>query len=331
MNRRELLHSALGAAAGACGSILLPDSRGEEPGARPAANGLKSSDPPPVEDRLCIFTDFIDDFGYSYAEIAKLIKQLDIAGPDLTVRPGGVVPPEKVSEELPKAAAALRDAGLTIPMLSTGIVAADDAVTQATLTAMRDLKIGHYKLGYFHYGDLADWKKELAATAKSLAALVKLGEKFGVHAGFHNHSGANIGSAMWDSWEILQPLDARWIGLYYDPSHGTIEGGNHAWKLNLKRIAPRLTMVAVKDFVWEKADGRWRTRWVPLGEGMVDWPAFFALLKEIPFAGPLSLHIEYDPGGNTPMERFDNSLAAAKRDLDFLRMQLAAARDETPK
>jgi sugar phosphate isomerase/epimerase len=58
---------------------------------------------------------------------------------------------------------------------------------------------------------------------------------------------------------------------------------------------------------------------------MVDWTEFFRLLRDVPFAGPISLHIEYDPGGRTPAERFENSFAAAERDLKFLRAQLDAA------
>jgi sugar phosphate isomerase/epimerase len=87
-------------------------------------------------------------------------------------------------------------------------------------------------------------------------------------------------------------------------------------------------MIAIKDFVWEKTDGQWRTRWVPLGEGMVDWTGFFQQLALTSFSGPISLHIEYDPGGATPAERFDNSLSAAQRDLKFLRERLAANADD---
>jgi sugar phosphate isomerase/epimerase len=82
-------------------------------------------------------------------------------------------------------------------------------------------------------------------------------------------------------------------------------------------------MLAIKDFVWEKGDKGWRTRWVPLGEGMVQWPAFFELLRSTKFSGPISLHIEYDPGGSTKTERYDRSLSAADNDLKFLRTHLA--------
>jgi sugar phosphate isomerase/epimerase len=84
-------------------------------------------------------------------------------------------------------------------------------------------------------------------------------------------------------------------------------------------------MVAIKDYVWEKTSKGWGTRWCPLGEGMVNWNEFFQALAHYPFPGPMSIHIEYDPGGSTRPERIDNSLAAAQRDITFVRRQLAEA------
>jgi sugar phosphate isomerase/epimerase len=281
--------------------------------------------PPRLRDRICLFMDHLDDHGFSYQEIAAHLKEVGVTGPDLTVRPGGVVPPERVTEELPKVAAALRDQGLTIPMISTGITSADDATARPTLAAMKRLGISYYKLGYYPYGDVADWKSRIESVRTSLAGLVKLNEEFGVQAGFHNHAGASVGGALWDSWEVLEGLDPQRVGFYFDPSHATIEGGNHGWKLNFVRIRPRLKMVAIKDFIWEKVGGAWRTRWVPLGEGMVRWGEFCAVLARAVFDGPISLHIEYDPGGRARSSRLEKSLEAAARDLKFLRRHLDEA------
>ncbi len=139
--------------------------------------------------------------------------------------------------------------------------------------------------------------------------------------GFHNHAGG-VGGAIWDAWELLEPLDAASVGFYFDPAHASIEGAKQAWKLNFQRIAPRVKMMALKDYVWEKTSSGWRTRWCPLGEGMVNWPEFFALLVKVPFPGLISTHIEYDPGGSTKLERIDRNLEAAQRDVDFVRKQL---------
>lgn len=315
MKRRDFLHTT-----GVSAAAAISSSRGSW--------GLADESPPPAQavpltDRIALFTDHLDDSGFSYAEIAAMIKPLKISGPDLTVRGGGVVPPERVAEELPKAAAAFRDQGMTIPMLSTNLTSAKDPTAQPTFAAMNKLGIKYYKLGYYHYHDLPKWESELESQRKDLAGLLELSKKSGAQAGLHNHSGASIGGALWDGWEFLKPLDASSVGFYFDPSHATIEGYRHTWKLNLQRISPRLAMVALKDFVFEKTSGGWQTRWCPLGEGMVKWDEFFALLVRLPFPGPLSIHIEYNPGGNSRVGRIDNALAAAQKDVAFVRKHLA--------
>jgi L-ribulose-5-phosphate 3-epimerase len=279
----------------------------------------------PISDRICLFTDHLDDFGYSYADLAGMLKPLKISGPDLTVRAGGVVAPDQAVEELPKVAAAFREAGMTIPMISTNLTRAGDPTARPIFSSMQQLGIRYYKLGYYHYHDLAMWESELVSQRQDLAGLIDLGHKFQVQAGFHNHAGAGIGGALWDAWEFLRPLDPARVGFYFDPGHATIEGAKYSWKLNLQRISSRLTMVAVKDYVWEKSSNGWQTRWCPLGEGMVNWKEFFEMLVKLPFPGPLSVHIEYNPGGNTRTERIDNSLAAAQRDIQFVRKHLAEA------
>ena len=309
MNRRRLLTTALAAlpAAGHAGAAAPPEK--------------------PLLDRICLFTDHLDDSGYTFEEVARMIRQLGIAGPDLTVRPGGLVPPERVSRDLPAAVDAFRKEGLSVPMISTGLRSAGPEAAE-TLPLAGKLNIGFYKLGYSDYGDPARWRERIEEVRGELKPLLRLGRTAGVQAGLHNHSGPNVGGAMWDAAELLEPLDPTAIGAYFDPSHATIEGGNHGWKLGFHRLAPRLKMVALKDFVWEKSGGQWRTRWVPLGEGMVRWPEFLRLLVRTPFPGPVSLHIEYDPGGANRADRFERSFVAAQRDLYFLRAQLKAAAAE---
>jgi sugar phosphate isomerase/epimerase len=79
---------------------------------------------------------------------------------------------------------------------------------------------------------------------------------------------------------------------------------------------PRVKMIALKDFYWEKAGGKWKTHSCPLGQGMVDWPRFFSIIAKAGFAGPISLHVEYDP---------PDELAAIAQDFAFAKKQLTAA------
>ena len=48
----------------------------------------------------------------------------------------------------------------------------------------------------------------------------------------------------------------------------------------------------------------------------MDWPQFLGLLARAKFAGPITLQIDYAP---------PDTLAAIRRDLEFLRGSLAAA------
>jgi sugar phosphate isomerase/epimerase len=74
-------------------------------------------------------------------------------------------------------------------------------------------------------------------------------------------------------------------------------------------------MVAVKDFYWEKAQGRWKRQSCRLGEGMVQVPKMLAILKATGFSGPISLHQEYQPV---------DQIADIRRDLEILKKHLNA-------
>ena len=277
---------------------------------------------PDLSSRICLFTDHLA--GFSYEEVARMLKDLGVTGPDLTVRRRGLVAPEKVASELPKAQAAFAKHNLSIPMITTEITSVSDPDALAVLETAAKLKITHYKLGYSRYGDLARWRETIAETRTKLQELAKVNRRLGLHGGMHNHAGDSVGCCVWDNIQILDGVDEAAFGFYFDPAQATIEGGKLGWNLSFRRVMPRLVMVAIKDFVWEKSDKGWRTRWVPLGEGMVDWDAAIPLLKMATFSGPVSLHIEYDPGGRTQTERYDRALESAARDLRFLRAKLTA-------
>ena len=252
-----------------------------------------------------------------------MLEQLGVSGPDLTVRRGGLVKAERVTEDLPKAVAIFKDRGLTIPMITTNLTAAAEA--RDVLKVASQVGIKYYKLGYMRYEDMDHWRGRRERARKDLGELVELGKSLNIHAGFHNHSGPIVGGTLWDCLDLVEPHDKKWLGILFDIAHATIEGGKNGWNINFRRIRNRVTMVAIKDFIWEKVKGKWRIRWVPLGEGMVPFAEYFPLLLKTRFPGPLSLHIEYDPGGKTKVERFDKSFEAAARDLKFLREQLRGA------
>ena len=113
--------------------------------------------PVPLEDRICLFTDHLDDIpGITFDDIGRAVARLGLAGVDLTVRPGGVIEPDRVAEDLPKAATVFASHGLTIPMLTTDITSRTDVGD--ILSTARQVGIDYYKLGYMEYGNPEHWR-----------------------------------------------------------------------------------------------------------------------------------------------------------------------------
>jgi sugar phosphate isomerase/epimerase len=248
--------------------------------------------------------------GLGYPELARTIRQIGLDGVDLTVRAKGHVLPENVERDLPRAWEAFRAEGLSLPMITTELTSASHPAARPILATAARLKIPFFKLGYWRYTAAEDPERTLERVRRDLSGLVSLAREYGLTAGFHNHSGADVGTAVWDLRHLLQGLDARHVGYYFDPAHATVEGGAYGWELSARLALKQLKMVAVKDFLWVKRGAAWKPAWGPLGEGMVNWPRVAAMLKAARFPGPITLHVEYEPA-DVP--------AAIARDFERLR------------
>ncbi len=270
---------------------------------------------------LCFFSKHLPRMNGQ--ELGRSLKPLGFEGVDLTVRPGGHVDPKQVTSELPVFADAIRHEGLSVPMITTELLSDADPAAQPTLETAARLKIPFFKPGYYHY-KFADVRKELDAAGKQLKSLADLSARHGMRLGYHNHAGY-IGGPVWDFAPYIEPLDPATVGYYFDVRHATVEGGDGGWRSAFNMAAPRLSMIALKDFFWEKTGGSWRQHDCPIGEGMVNWKQFFAMLAKTGFHGPVSLHLEYEIAGATPAAQQENTLAAAARDLAFVKARLADA------
>src|SRR4051794_32609280 len=88
---------------------------------------------------LCIFSKHMAQFGYE--DLAKHAKEIGFEGVDLTVRPKGHVEPERAAQDMPRAIEVLRSQGLTVPMITTGLLNADEAPARPTLATAAKLKV----------------------------------------------------------------------------------------------------------------------------------------------------------------------------------------------
>lgn len=268
---------------------------------------------------FCLFSKHLPELGWS--DLGQAVKEAGFDGVDLTVRPNGHVLPEKAADDLPRAIEAIKARGVTVPMITTELTSASGPLAKPLLQAAARNGVRYFKTGYWRYTSSSDVRAQVAAAGEALAGLATLARECGIELGFHNHA-AYIGAALWDIAPAIDRLDPKWAGYYFDPRHAVAEGGGGAWKAATHLVASRLKMVAVKDFLWKKTEKGWIIENCPLGEGLVDWAWIGSALRNARFAGPISLHFEYDIPGSTPHERTRRTLDAAIKDLAFARRYL---------
>ncbi|HET9488097.1 MAG TPA: sugar phosphate isomerase/epimerase family protein [Chryseosolibacter sp.] len=318
MNRRRFINKAVMGA----GMMAFPvGSIAKSKEILPITGGTADSFP------VSIFSKNLQWLGYD--AMAETAAALGFDGVDLTVRPNGHVLPERVKEDLPKACEAVRKAGLKLESIVTSIDNADEKSTIDILRTASQLQIPYYRLGWFHYRKENSIEENLSRIAESMRKIDALNEQFGLRGIYQNHSGEYYGAPLWDLARTFTEINSKRTGSQYDIYHAMIEGAN-SWIYGFELLKPYIWMINIKDFQWVKKNGKWQTETVPLGEGMIDFPKYFTMLKASKINCPISLHYEYPIGGaehGASELRTDKSevLAKMKKDLTFLRRTISEA------
>jgi sugar phosphate isomerase/epimerase len=200
---------------------------------------------------------------------------------------------------LPPAQKIVQDAGLAVPLITTALTSSNDPAAASTFETAASCGIPEIKLGYVQYGAFGTFRATMDQMARELDGIEKIAEKTGVRANLHIHSGDHMTALAPVVWWLIKDRSPEAIGAYVDPGHMMVEGARDGWRMGLDLLGPRITLVAVKDLAWEKFDDaelgkpQWRSRIVPLRQGMVPWPAVFECLRQLGFDGWVSVHSEY--------------------------------------
>jgi sugar phosphate isomerase/epimerase len=165
----------------------------------------------------------------------------------------------------------------------------------------------------------ATWEQNRRNIRASAALAAKLGQKFVTfHAGFVPHEDsdpafakmlrrldevADIFAAQkidvgFETGQesapalahLLQKLNRPNISVNFDPANMILYNKGDPVEA-LRTLGPWIRQVHIKDAVKTRTPGTWGEE-VPVGEGEVDWPAFFATLRKIGFSGNLVIERE---------------------------------------
>ena len=247
----------------------------------------------------------------SIPQIIEFLTSAGVDGADLAVRPRQPVNPENVETELPRAVQAFRAAGLIVGLVSaqTSLNDPDSDGARRLFEACGKAGVPAIKLGYFQY--TGGFDAAFADARKRLTGFAKLAEKTGVRACYHTHSGTFLGANGSALRLLLQDFDPHHIGAYLDTGHLAVGGG--PFPLEVDMVRRWLTLVSIKDMVWQKAKDHWTPQVVPVEQGIVHWDEVARGLKEVAFDGTISLHGEYE------VRDLDHRRELAKQELASLK------------
>ncbi|MFH0757181.1 MAG: sugar phosphate isomerase/epimerase family protein [Bacteroidota bacterium] len=260
------------------------------------ASGLFGSQTSPIrkDSHICIFSKHLHWLGYS--EMARLVSEIGFTGIDLTVRPNGHVLPENVKRDLPRAVQQIRDAGLEVPMITTGITDPGDPLTRDILETAGKLGIRLYRPGWYKYSPGVKVMDAVERARKQLTRLQVINKANNIAASYQNHAGLYMGSSGWDLLKMIDGLDPAWTGVQFDIRHAMVEGPE-TWPVFLEILAPYINSLDIKDFTWQLNHDTAELLDVPLGQGLVPFDTYLLKLKELGVRADISIHYEYALGG----------------------------------
>jgi L-ribulose-5-phosphate 3-epimerase len=257
-------------------------------------------------------------------ELSDAVVEMGFDGIDLSVRPNGHVEPEQVAERLPEAVAEMKRVGLKPLLMTSAVADAANPVDQKVLEVASAEGIQYYRMDYFRYHNDRSIPDSVSYYQDRIKALSQLNESLDLTGCYQNHAGNYIGSTMWELYLLLNKVENSYLGIQYDIRHAVVEGGM-SWQNGFRLVEPRISMFALKDFRWEKSNGQWRVVNCPIGEGMVDFTAFFKLVKTHRVRVPFSLHFEYPLGG---AERGNQSISVDRKVVfESMRRDLVKVRE----
>ena len=267
---------------------------------------------------LCAFTKHLQ--GLPPAQIADLAAEAGLDGIEAPVRPGGHVEPAKVEEDLPKLVEALKQRGLEITILTSGVNQVNaEQQTEIVLRTAQALGIKRFRMHYFKYDLKKPILPQIDEWRLKIRDLVQLCDEIGIQPLLQNHSGRDyFGAPIWDAYSVMKEFKPQQFGFAIDSYHTTAEGGT-SWPLELALVGPHVQALYFKDLKWT-APGRSEN--VPLGTGLVS-REFAATIVAQGFSGPVSLHTEYMTGNAMDPAFQKASLEALKRDLKVVREWLS--------
>jgi L-ribulose-5-phosphate 3-epimerase len=263
---------------------------------------------------ICAHSEQFPKIGYD--ELGGILHTIGFEGCVISVTPGGHVTPEHADLDLMRFIEATTGAGVDVPALATTFTNPMHPTVRLIFAVGGQMGIPIFRPGEWRYGNAADVEARTAEVQRDVMGFASFASQTQMTVALHNGAGDAFGASIWDIQMMARGVNQRYLGYDFDIGYATAHGGREGADVALRMALPRLKMATARDCIWSKtADGAWKVTECPLGEGMVDWPRFFATLARAHFTGPILLAVNY----GTPGE-----LEPVRKDLVFLKKQRSA-------
>ncbi|MHA7984436.1 sugar phosphate isomerase/epimerase family protein [Rathayibacter sp. CAU 1779] len=223
------------------------------------------------------------------AQLGSLVASLGFDAIELPVRDGFQVEPASVAS-LSGFGGILADSGVGIRS-----VAAEP--TRGVVEACAEAGVGMIRImGEIGPSGYAAGEDRLRALLDGILPAL---EEFDVAIGIQPHHGRYISTAA-GLRRVIEDYPPNRVTAVWDAAHNALSGEDV--DLSLEQLDGRLGLINLKDATYDSVpapsgSGRnqvTRTRFVPGGQGMADWPATFSALERLGYRGDVCLTAQYD-------------------------------------
>lgn len=218
---------------------------------------------------------------------------LGFDGPTLLIREGHHVNLDNLKTEIPRFIKTAENHGLEVRYAQTDIAMNMIEKEEKLLYTLANAGITQFRLAHLHKRKSGLAPRELADfTRKNLEKVAKTAEKIGIQAIIQIHGMMYPHNAT-SAYFAIKDLNPAYIGLKLDPGNNAQQEGFELYNYQIPLLGEYISALGVKDaHLFERqepdiAGGKQFVRkFVPLYEGISDYPQILSELKKINFAGP---------------------------------------------
>lgn len=232
----------------------------------------------------------------SLPELASRVRDMGFQGVEYPFRPGYQVDLERAPEGIPSLVEAMEAEGLEVTVATANFDQYDSPVVEGFYKAVGYAGIPFIRPSYYPVRGFSFWKG-LEEARRKIRSLAALSAEYGPKTLLHNHYGQLFTCSCLAARMLAESCDPQHVGIYVDFAHLSLNGEPFEMALGICGEYFSLVGVKANRYVPLEPDEHrqlcYAIEWVPLAQGITDWPSVVKSLRRVNYDGPYVFHAEY--------------------------------------